>query len=110
MISQGRSADGRTKWFEEISWCRPSGVSEAWLGGDLLRKLGRHEEAREEFERAAALTRNARERGLLLERAAASARGLRVGRGVRPDGRVDGRGARSSREWNGGGSARWGAG
>jgi predicted RNA polymerase sigma factor len=39
--------------------------------GDLLSKLGRHREAREEFERAAALTRNERERTLLLERAAA---------------------------------------
>jgi predicted RNA polymerase sigma factor len=39
--------------------------------GDLLAKLGRDEEARAEFERAAALTRNARERELLLERAAA---------------------------------------
>ncbi len=39
--------------------------------GDLLFKLGRFTEAREEFERAAALTRNARERRLLLERAAA---------------------------------------
>jgi RNA polymerase sigma factor (sigma-70 family) len=38
--------------------------------GDLLAKLGRHEEARAELERAAALTRNARERDLLLERAA----------------------------------------
>lgn len=37
--------------------------------GDLLAKLGRHEEARVEFERAAALTRNTRERDLLLERA-----------------------------------------
>jgi RNA polymerase sigma-70 factor (ECF subfamily) len=37
--------------------------------GDLLRKLGRLEEARVEFERAAALTRNTRERELLLERA-----------------------------------------
>ena len=36
---------------------------------DLLVKLGRGVEAREEFERAAALTRNARERELLLERA-----------------------------------------
>jgi predicted RNA polymerase sigma factor len=44
--------------------------------GDLLLKLGRFDEARLEFERAAALTRNARERGLLLERAAASARGV----------------------------------
>jgi predicted RNA polymerase sigma factor len=41
--------------------------------GDLLAKLGRHAEARAEFERAAALTRNAREREVLLARAAASA-------------------------------------
>jgi len=40
--------------------------------GDLLAKLGRGAEARAEFERAAALTRNARERDLLLERAATS--------------------------------------
>jgi RNA polymerase sigma factor (sigma-70 family) len=40
--------------------------------GDLLARLGRHEEAREEFERAASLTRNEPERTLLLERAAAS--------------------------------------
>jgi RNA polymerase sigma factor (sigma-70 family) len=39
--------------------------------GDLLARLGRGEEARAEFERAAALTRNARERDLLLARAAA---------------------------------------
>jgi predicted RNA polymerase sigma factor len=39
--------------------------------GDLLAKLGRIEEARAEFERAAALTENARERALLLERAEA---------------------------------------
>ncbi|WP_091201510.1 RNA polymerase sigma factor [Micromonospora narathiwatensis] len=39
--------------------------------GDLLAKLGRHDEARAEFERAAALTGNARERALLLDRAAA---------------------------------------
>lgn len=38
--------------------------------GDLLAKLGRHHEARTEFERAASLTRNARERQLLLKRAA----------------------------------------
>jgi predicted RNA polymerase sigma factor len=37
--------------------------------GDLLARLGRSDEARAEFERAATLTRNARERGLLLERA-----------------------------------------
>lgn len=37
--------------------------------GDLLGKLGRGEEARVEFERAAAMTRNVRERELLLGRA-----------------------------------------
>jgi RNA polymerase sigma factor (sigma-70 family) len=41
--------------------------------GDFLKKLGRLEEARAEFERAAALTQNARERKLLLDRAAALA-------------------------------------
>jgi RNA polymerase sigma factor (sigma-70 family) len=43
--------------------------------GDLLAKLERFGEARAEFERAAALTRNARERELLLERARACASG-----------------------------------
>jgi RNA polymerase sigma-70 factor, ECF subfamily len=43
--------------------------------GDLLAKLGRLEEARAELERAASLTRNAREREQLLERAAALGRG-----------------------------------
>jgi len=42
--------------------------------GDLLTKLGRHDEARAEFERAAAMTENARERELLLERARGGAR------------------------------------
>jgi len=37
--------------------------------GDLLEKLGRREEARAEFERAAAMAQNARERKLLLDRA-----------------------------------------
>jgi RNA polymerase sigma-70 factor (ECF subfamily) len=41
--------------------------------GDLLVKLGRHDEARPEFERAASLTRNARERELLIERASQAA-------------------------------------
>ena len=40
--------------------------------GDLLFKLGRHDEARAEFERAADLACNARERALLLDRAAAA--------------------------------------
>ena len=41
--------------------------------GDFLRKLHRFDEARQELERAASLTRNARERALLLERAQACA-------------------------------------
>jgi predicted RNA polymerase sigma factor len=39
--------------------------------GDLLAKLGRHDEARLEFERAASITRNAWERDFLRARAAA---------------------------------------
>ena len=42
--------------------------------GDLLKKLGRVDEARREFERAASMTRNTRERTLLLERASACER------------------------------------
>jgi predicted RNA polymerase sigma factor len=38
--------------------------------GDLLAKLGRADEARAEFERAAGMTQNERERRLLLQRAA----------------------------------------
>jgi predicted RNA polymerase sigma factor len=40
---------------------------------DLLEKLGRYEEARKEFERSASMTRNARERELLLDRSRAHA-------------------------------------
>ena len=40
--------------------------------GDFLLKLGRSDEARAEFERAASLTRNTRERDFLLGRAAAA--------------------------------------
>jgi predicted RNA polymerase sigma factor len=43
--------------------------------GDLLQKLGRLDEARREFERAASLTRNERERTLLQRRADACTRG-----------------------------------
>ena len=43
--------------------------------GDLLKKLGRVDEARREFERAATLTRNAREQELLLKRARACGEG-----------------------------------
>lgn len=42
--------------------------------GDLLMKLGRYDEARLDFQRAAGLTRNVRERQLLLERALACER------------------------------------
>ena len=41
--------------------------------GDLLAKLGRRDEARSEFERAAEMTRNTREKALLLSRAQSSA-------------------------------------
>lgn len=54
----------------------PALKSYHWLPsvrGDLLAKLGRHDEARAEFERAAGMTRNERERALLLERAAQQA-------------------------------------
>ncbi|MFF7458018.1 RNA polymerase sigma factor [Kitasatospora sp. NPDC008115] len=51
--------------------------------GDLLARLGRRAEARAEFERAAGLTRNVRERGLLLAKAAeaAEAAAARAGEG-----------------------------
>jgi RNA polymerase sigma-70 factor (ECF subfamily) len=48
--------------------------------GDLLAKLDRRDEARVEFERAASLTHNARERDLALQRAAACANGTAAGR------------------------------
>jgi RNA polymerase sigma factor (sigma-70 family) len=47
--------------------------------GDLLAKLGRSDEAAAEFRRGAGLTRNARERALLLERAEASLAGDQPG-------------------------------
>jgi RNA polymerase sigma factor (sigma-70 family) len=46
--------------------------------GDLLEQLGRRDEARAEFERAASLTRNEQERRVLLDRAAACARQLGI--------------------------------
>jgi predicted RNA polymerase sigma factor len=46
--------------------------------GDLLAKLGRSDEARQEFELAATLTRNSRERNLLLRRAAECVAGSRL--------------------------------
>ena len=46
--------------------------------GDLLKKLGRMDEARAEFERAASLTRNTRERELLIGRARACSGGAEL--------------------------------
>jgi len=42
--------------------------------GDLLERLGRRDEARAEFERAAFMAQNSRERALLLDRARACGR------------------------------------
>lgn len=53
----------RERQLQQYQWL-PS------VRGDLLEKLGRREEARAEFERAAQLARNVRERELLLQRAA----------------------------------------
>jgi RNA polymerase sigma-70 factor (ECF subfamily) len=69
--------------------------------GDLLAKLGRYGEAQAELERAASLTRNARERKLLLERAAACARraaegGARDSEGGAVEGAKRAKGARES--------------
>jgi RNA polymerase sigma factor (sigma-70 family) len=52
--------------------------------GDLLARLGRHAEARAEFERAAALTRNVREQRLLAERARKSAESAKEDTDGRP--------------------------
>jgi len=48
----------------------PTGGGKIFVRGDLLVLLGCDDEARAEFERAAGLTRNERERALLLGRAA----------------------------------------
>ena len=73
-------SDGIERWVDEV-WSKNPPFAEPSLErypllpgvrGDLLAKLGRLEEARAEFARAAALTRNARERELLLERAQAA--------------------------------------
>ena len=72
-LGHGVRAGGRAS-----SWSTRSSATSALRGyhllpsvrGDLLAKLGRADEARAEFERAAALTRNVRERALLLDRAA----------------------------------------
>ena len=48
---------------------RPDAAGVVVVRGDLLDKLGRYGEASAEFNRAASLTRNARERAVLLRRA-----------------------------------------
>jgi RNA polymerase sigma factor (sigma-70 family) len=58
--------------------------------GDLLEKLGRHEEAAREFARAASLARNVRERAVLLARAAASAAELGAPAAAHPNEEGDG--------------------
>src|SRR5213076_1249467 len=76
----------RSRTAEDTDWTRIAALYDALASepalkhyhllpavrGDLLVKLGRLDEARAEFERAASLTRNAREKRLLLDRALAS--------------------------------------
>jgi predicted RNA polymerase sigma factor len=63
-IVDGLVADGNLERYHHLSAVR----------GDLLFRLGRKDEARVEFERAASLTMNTRERDVLAARAAACAR------------------------------------
>jgi len=67
-------AHGPAAGLELVDALRSEGSLENYhllpsVRGDFLFKLGRLDEAREEFERAASLTRNSRERDLLLDRA-----------------------------------------
>ena len=71
---------GPAAGLELADQLRAGGVLDSYhllpsVRGDLLQKLGRIEEARSEFERAATLTHNERERALLRRRAAACIRG-----------------------------------
>ena len=72
-------AFGPAAGLEILDACREEPALQAYhllpgVRGDFLAKLGRHREASAEFERAAELARNARERALLHQRAAESAR------------------------------------
>jgi RNA polymerase sigma factor (sigma-70 family) len=69
-LVEGLRSEARLEGYHLLSTVR----------GDLLSKLGRFAEAREEFERAAELTRNLQEREMLLERARECAEN-RPGRG-----------------------------
>ena len=69
-------ADGPAAGLELVDALRQDRALQGYhlfpsVRGDLLKKLGRLDEARAEFERAASITQNARERTLLLERARA---------------------------------------
>jgi predicted RNA polymerase sigma factor len=69
-------ADGPAKGLEVVDAIAAERALDTYpqlpaVRGDLLAKLGRHDEAGREFERAAGLTRNQRERTLFAARAAA---------------------------------------
>ncbi|HEX7120483.1 MAG TPA: RNA polymerase sigma factor [Longimicrobiales bacterium] len=69
-------AFGPEAGLEAVDALREEGALKSYhllpaVRGDLLARLGRLDDARAEFERAAALTKNERERTLMLERAAA---------------------------------------
>jgi RNA polymerase sigma-70 factor, ECF subfamily len=69
-------AFGPAAGLEEVDRLTPEPLLQKYhllpsVRGDLLSKLGRFEEARVEFERAASLSQNAREQELLLRRARA---------------------------------------
>jgi RNA polymerase sigma factor (sigma-70 family) len=73
-VAMAFGAEAGLEIVEELSDERSlQGYHLLWsVRGDLLSRLGRHDEAGEEFERAAAMTRSDRERAALADRAAAS--------------------------------------
>ena len=80
---RGRMAFGPAAGLELVDALRAEPALASYhllpsVRGDLLAKLGRRAEAGAEFERAAGMTRNERERALLLERARAAASGIRT--------------------------------
>ena len=67
-------AEGAAAALPLVDALKASSVLESYhllygVRGDLLRKLGRHDEANDEFRKAAELTRNVREKAFLLGRA-----------------------------------------
>jgi RNA polymerase sigma factor (sigma-70 family) len=72
-------ADGPARGLDAVDRLKDSAALRNYhllpaVRADFLSKLGRTDEAREEFERAASLTRNEAERAVLLQRAARSSR------------------------------------